>query len=526
MTDEQKTTFDQQELRELILKMTPKQLDEYLDIHEKERVLKARENYIDYLRYVYQDEWKDGKHIFFLCDKIEKFLNDELLDSKGRVARFLLLSEPPQHGKSMMLTNTLPSYRVCKYKKDRIALISYGEDLANEFGRENLLKVQEHGNNIFGVELNPTAKAVSDFRISGHRGRVFSRGIQAGITGNAADLIIIDDPLKGEKDSNSEDARNYINREFKKSIVSRLSAKAKVIIIQTRWHDEDLIGKIIKEDKLRYVYYNIPCEALENDILGRKKGEPLFPEIGKDKAWLEEYKEIYSGEEGEQAWESLYQGNPLLEKGYIFEKQWFENIYDELPEMMFTAMSVDASFKGGETSDNVSIQVWGKRNSAMYFIDNVTRRMSFTETIEMIKLMREKHPKIDVIYIEDKANGSAIIDVLSREISGIVPIEPRGGKASRASAITIYFKANNIFLPKEAPWKYSFIAECLKFDGSGKYKDDQVDSMTQCLANIGKFVTGVPDNSIKNSFFGEKRDKNQDNLFKIEIDNTFINYVG
>jgi hypothetical protein len=158
--------------------------------------------------------------------------------------------------------------------------VSYGDDLAQRFGRRNKQKILEYGEDLWGIRLANYSKSDTEFEIEGYHGSMISRGIMAGITGQPADLIIIDDPVKNRQEAESETYRERIWDEWQNSIKTRLSAQGKVEVIMTRWHSDDLAGRLKKAYADRFLCITLPCEAEENDPLGRQIGDPLFPEIG------------------------------------------------------------------------------------------------------------------------------------------------------------------------------------------------------------------------------------------------------
>jgi hypothetical protein len=223
----------------------------------------------------------------------QDLVEGRLKNEEGEEYLGLILSVPPQHGKSECITATLPSWYLGKYPERRVIEVSYGDDLAQVFGRRNKQKIEEYGEEIFGIRLSKNTRSETEFEIEGHKGSMISRGIMSGITGRSSDLVILDDPIKNRMEAESQTYRDRVWDEWQNSIKTRLSAKGKVIVIQTRWHEDDLAGRLSRNYPKRFKYINIPCEAEENDILGRKPGDALFPEIGKDKAWLQKFKEDY-----------------------------------------------------------------------------------------------------------------------------------------------------------------------------------------------------------------------------------------
>lgn len=436
----------------------------------------AREKYCDYVRYVHRGKWTKSRLGSFICNEVQKFIEEKT----GHPYDILIISMPPQHGKSQSITETLPSWYLGRYKDNRVIEISYNTRFARKFGRYNKRKIEEFGKDLFGIEISPSASSDENFELAGSNGSMISRGALSGVTGNPADLMIIDDPIKNRAEADSETHREKIWNEWTDSFRSRLSAGAKVILIQTRWHEDDLAGRIIDLEK-NYRVLNLPCEAEENDLLGRAVGEPLHPEIGKDKKWLKQFKATMIKTEGSRTWNSLYQGHPVAEEGNLVHREWWK-YYTELPSMNMIVISVDASFKNTNNSDYVAIQVWGKSNCNYYLIDRIKKRLSFTETVQHIRFMRSKYPSTSAVFIEDKANGSAIIDVLRKECPYVIPVNPLGGKEARVNAISPVIESGSCFLPATASWTVDFVNEFAAFPNGAH--DDEVDACSQALNKL------------------------------------------
>ena len=429
-----------------------------------------RSSYAAYCYFVHKEKWIDTKFHRFLADKVQTFVETVT----GNPYDILVLSTPPQHGKSMTVTETFPSWYEGKYPDRRCIVACYNDDFAGKFGRRNKNKIDEYGQFIFNITLSKSSDR--DIEIADHGGSIITRGIMSGITGNSGDLIIIDDPVKNRQEADSVTYRERLWEEWQNSIKTRTQAGTKIIIIQTRWHEDDLAGRVIREENNVEVV-NIPVEAEENDILGRKVGDALCPEIGKDNKWLQAFKASYT--DGMRAWNALFQGRPTSEEGNIFKREWWR-FYDVLPEHLpLKVISVDATFKDNADSDFVAIEVWGKLNADFYLIDMLKRRMDFPDTLKAIKAMNAKYPDRYSILIEDKANGPAIIAMLKHEIPGIIPIEPKGSKIARANAVTGIIESGNVHLPRFADFTSEFIEEHAAFPNG--VNDDLVDSCTQFL---------------------------------------------
>lgn len=484
---------------------------EYLTSKLKQ-VKRQINTYSDYVKHVFEiilgEKFVYGKHIDFICNKIDLFLSNKMIVD-GDVIDVLCFSLPPQHGKSMCLTETLPSYYLGKYPTNRVILTGYSDAFAQKFSRRNKEKIQRFGNSIYGINISKKKESTKEFELDNELGSCIARGIQSGITGNPADLIIVDDPIKTREEAESETIREKIWDEYLNSLKTRLSAKGKIIVIQTRWHEDDLIGRIEKYET-NYEYYNIPCEAQEHDLIDRPKGDSLFPGIGKDNTWKDKIKKSYLNDpdKGYRAWLSLFQGQPNTIEGNKIKRWWFnywqyegklikpqffqknETSYvkkyaEFIPDYFDdTVQSWDCSFKKTEKSDMVCGTVWGRRLQKYYLLDMVNKKMDIIETMEGIKAFKEKYPRISSTFIEDKANGSAVIQMLGSKLPGIIPIEPDGGKEARVNAVSPALESGNVYIPHPSyfNWVNEFLDQCCKFP-EATY-DDIVDSTSQALNRL------------------------------------------
>lgn len=436
----------------------------------------ARRNYGDYLRLVHGSAWVETRLSRYLAAKLQTFLESDT----GNAYDILIIHTPPQHGKSMTVTESLPSWVLGKWPDRRIILGSYNDESAERFARRNKEKLRMWGKPLFGVEIGGVDRA-TEFEIRGRRGRLISRGIRAGVTGNSADLMILDDPIKNRQEADSPAYRKELWEEWVNSFKSRLAAGAKVVLIMTPWHEGDIAATIRKtEENVEVV--RIPVEAEEGDVLGRSVGEPLCPELGKGEAWLRQFRKSYLSDPqgGQRAWTALYCCSPRAEGGNLVKRAWWR-YYEIAPRLASEVISVDAAFKSAEHNDFVAITVWGKRGSDYYLKECVNAHLDFTATLNAIREMQRRFPEARTVLIEDKANGSAIISVLQKELF-CVAVEPKGGKAARVHAVSPAIESGHVLLPKSAPWLGEYLEQWSAFP-AGRH-DDMVDSSTQALSYL------------------------------------------
>ena len=438
----------------------------------------ARRNYADYLAYVNGKAWTKTAFSQYLANRIQEFLET---DSKNAYD-ILILESPPQHGKSWTVTEALPSWYLGKHPEARVIEVSYNDDTGERFLRKNKDKVKNVGKTLFNIVVGKIDRSDHFELTSG--GSMLSRGIMSGITGNPADLLIIDDPIKSRQEADSETTRNRIWGEWLNSMKSRLSAGAKVILIMTPWHEDDMAARMARTESCATLL-RFPVEAQEEDILGRKPGEPLCPEIGKDGKWLEQFKQSYlsDAQGGPRAWSSLYMCNPVIEGGNLVKREWWQYYDPKTIDAFGTeCISVDAAFKDGKDNDYVSIQVWGKLQDNYYLRYCCNEHLDFAATVKKIQIVRGAYPKAARLYIEDKANGSAIIQTLQREMPGVIGVNPLGGKIARVNAVSAMIETGHVYLPQGAPWLEDYLKQWSEFP-AGKH-DDMVDASTQALSKM------------------------------------------
>ena len=438
----------------------------------------ARRNYGDYLRYVHCPAWTHTRMAAFLADRVQSFLEEKT----DRAYDLLIIQTPPQHGKSMAVTESLPAWYLGKYPERRVILGSYNEASAERFARRNKEKMKAYGRTLFGVCIGKVDRT-TEFELQDHGGRLISRGILSGVTGNPAELMILDDPIKNRLEADSPVIRRRLWEEWQNSFKSRLAAGAKVILIMTPWHEDDLAARLLKSEH-HVTLLRLPVEAEEGDLLGRKPGEPLCPELGKDEGWLRQFKAGYLSDPqgGQRAWQALYQCAPRKEEGNLIRRKWWK-FYDpaEVKDFAVEVISVDAAFKGGEQNDYVAITVWGKRGNDYFLRQCRNEHLDFSATLRSIREVKRSYPRAGAVLIEDKANGSAVVNVLSREMF-CIPVSPRGGKVARVNAVSAAIESGHVFLPREAPWLGEYLEQWSAFPAAKH--DDMVDSSTQALSYL------------------------------------------
>lgn len=423
----------------------------------------------------------------------------------------LIISLPPQEGKSQRVTRTSSLWRLIQAPETRLGIVSYAQALAETFSRDvrNWVNVYDGTEGTLDLELriardNGSARR---WQLAGHRGGIVAVGVESGITGRPLDGLVIDDPFADDKQADAAYYRNLVWDRWRSSWSTRLAPGAPVILIMTRWHEDDLAGRLVgAEDGRRWQVINIPALADhdpakgETDPLGRAPGQWLPSARGRtDAEW-----EAIRIQVGTRVFNALYQGRPSPSTGNVWRRPWWR-FYESMlwtlaedgsyrVEADEVIQSWDCSFKASHDSDFVVGTVWARRGANVYLLDKIHKRLTFTETLTAISALTARWPQATAKYIEDKANGTAVIDTLKKNIPGIVPINPTESKYARANAVAPFIQAGNVWLP--APQVAlpdvdpdSLIDEAAGFPNAAH--DDQVDSTSQALAQMLLDGTGA-----------------------------------
>ena len=475
--------------------------DSNKDIYRKElEKANARISYLDYLRYTIPN-FIPTKFHQFLASVYQKAIEDI---EAGKMVR-ICLSMPPRHGKTLLGAETLPTWFVGRNPNSTAILTAYNTELAEKFGDRNRQKAKRYWKELWNLDISPSQDNKALFEVKGHSGGIMSAGLTGGIVGNGGRLFIVDDPYKNGEEAYSATTRDKVDQMFRDSVLTRLNGKGNgIIVVHTRWHEDDLIGKLSREEG--WVVINIPVVADGTfDVLNRKKGEMLCNELGFDAKWAEATHKAV----GKRVWSSQYMGKPTIENGNLFQRHTFKSYTkNDLPTVFDEVVqSWDLSFSNQSSSDFVAGQVWGRKGADHYLLKRLNKRMSFTETIEMMRQFAVAFPLARRIYVERRANGQAVIETLSKEIGGIVPVIPKESKVGRATSVSPYFEAGNIYIPSEQIDKNieDYIQQFMRFPNSDY--DDEVDATTQYLneiryVNSGKIVLGSNIERINRAFRG------------------------
>lgn len=344
----------------------------------------ARKGLLPFSILTYPD-FISGWHIRLLCQKLEAV-------ERGEIKR-LMVFMPPRHCKSMLCSERFPAWYLGRNPNKQIICATYGDDLARDFGRKvrNLMQTPEYQLTFPNVTLSEDSSAIGKFATN-KEGLYISTGVGGALTGRGADILLIDDPIKNRQDADSEVKRKAIWDWYVSTARTRVMPNGAIILIQTRWHKDDLAGKLLKSMRQggeQWEIVNLPALATQ-DTSNRKQGEALWKEF-----WDEDKLEATKKAIGSREWQALYQQTPTDPENQVFHSELFR-YYEQLPadtDSMSVLMAVDPAFSKKKTSDYSAIMIVGKHEDKTYILEYSNKRLNPSELIdEILRLYKKWKP--------------------------------------------------------------------------------------------------------------------------------------
>lgn len=416
----------------------------------------------EYAAHKSKGSWEDVRHLAYLSDVIGRLV------VRGNAR--LIVSLPPRHGKTSLISQWLPAWYMELFPTRFVLLGMYEAKIARNYSRKVRATLRDEPDST--IELNEESQAV-DFWHTIEDGGMSSAGVGGPFTGKGGDLIVIDDPIKNWEEAMSETYRQRVIDWFESVVYTRLSPGGSLIVVMTRWHEDDLIGYLLRERKEEWTHIRLPAIAEENDPLGRNVGDALWPQ----RYPIETLKKIRTSI-GPRRFEGLYQQSPSAQSGTLIRRDYIRR-YDSDPTLHQWLMSWDMSFKDEKDSSYTVGQVWGRKGANVYLVDQVRERVDFVGALRMFQNLVQQYPQCRAKLVEETANGPAVISALKKRIPGIVPIKPKDSKVARVQSVLPYFEAGNVYVPR-AEWADECLEEWFIFP-NGRH-EDQVDAMSQALA--------------------------------------------
>ena len=458
-------------------------------------------------------------HLVYLSERIAQAVKDV---ENGQDRR-IIVEMPPRSGKSLLATQIAPTWILSTHPDWPILLTSYSGTLATSWGRQIRRWIAE-GRAGSHLQIADDAGAAADWEtVEG--GAIRSRSIREPLTGFGAKVLVVDDPVKDHISAHSKTTREEVWHWFQSVAVTRLHPPSLVIVVMTRWHEDDLVGRLLNPatdggDPDAWEVIRFPAIATEGDVLGRTVGQPLYSpliEETEDQAvarWAGVKRAV-----GTYAWSALYQQQPSPAEGAIFSTSWWrywttdpaladsDNVVLVDPQMFATGRWLDSwdfTFDKTEKADYVVGQRWVKVEANRYLIAQQRDRMDINDMLAAMNRWAGTEPiespygqHVRTRLVEKKASGAAIITMLRNKIAGIKPINPTTSKEARARAVTPEIETGNVLLPHPGmpgyEWVRDLVTEFQEFPNGAN--DDQVDAASQALmefADVGVATVQSP----------------------------------
>ena len=422
-----------------------------------------------------------------ICQRLEKF--SQAVED-GESPR-LMLFMPPRHGKSTLASVAFPAWHLGKNPKHEFISCSYSGSLAMTFSRKvrQLLREPNYRNIFAKTLLDRTSQSVEAW-LTTQGGGYVAAGVGGGITGKGANILVIDDPVKNREDAESEFNRESVWNWYTSTAYTRLAPGGGVLIILTRWHDDDLAGRLLtaaKDGADQWEVVKYPAVA-EKDEEFRKTGEALHPERYNLDALQQIQKAV-----GPRDWVALYQQNPVADEGDYFNRdmiRYYENEDVDLSKLRYYCAWDLAIGQRDRNDYSVGIVVGVDEYDNMYVVDTVRGKFDGFELVEQILDLYETW-RPGIVGIEKGHIEMAIGPFFEKRVRERRLHEAyfkdlkvgRRDKEARARAIQGRMQQGMVYFPKEAVWTGPLVAELLRFP-NGTH-DDQVDA----LAWIGLMMT-------------------------------------
>lgn len=430
----------------------------------------AREGLIKYAIAV-NDKYEPNWHHFEIAEKLEKA-------ARGEIKR-LMIFMPPRHGKSELASILFPSWYLGNNPDKNVIAISYGEDLSIKFGRQvrNLIMSDVYNYIFPECELSPDSKSANKFDTV-DRGGYFATGVGGVLTGFGADLMIIDDPIKNREEADSDTVRQKIKDFYSSTARTRLEKGASLIVIQTRWHDDDLSGWLLEQslngEGEEWEVVSYPAVATHDEPY-RDAGEPLWPE----RFDLDELNRIKRSVT-DRDWNALYQQTPSGEGVQKFFREWFR-YWDELPGQMTYLTVVDPAFKKKAGSDSSVVMTVGFSGSKVYILEYTKGKYELPALIDKIAYHAKKWNPVRV-GVEAYAAQAGVAQRLREKFADdeiyidVVDILQKGSKEQKIESISPKWREGKIL---HHPTMIDLEQQLLSFP-TGKH-DDVIDAVQMAV---------------------------------------------
>jgi predicted phage terminase large subunit-like protein len=417
-------------------------------------------------------------------------LSQKLVDlAAGRIKR-LIIEMPPRSGKSELASHWFPVWYLRQWPDREIILASYEADFAAKWGRKTRNSILENGDKL-KIQLSPDSQATNRWETTMGGGMV-TAGVGGPITGRGAHLLIVDDPIKNQEEAFSEVYREKTWDWFRSTAYTRLEPGGVAVLIMTRWHNDDLAGRLIREmenggEKWEVICF--PAVAEVDDDIGRFTGEALWPE----RFNLDALGQIKNAV-GSRIWFSMYQQRPTPLEGAVFQREWFK-IADKGPAVYPRVRFWDfaATEAKGKSDPDWTAGALVSVIDGQWWVYDIRRIRGTPKSVEdLVVQTAQIDSNLTQIWIEQEPGSSGIhtIDYYQRSVLVGYPVQglrTTGPKILRAQPMSAAAEAGNVFLVNGS-WVNDFLDEVEAFPAGAH--DDQVDAVSGAFTVLGAAEQG------------------------------------
>ncbi|MDD4988735.1 MAG: phage terminase large subunit [Candidatus Izemoplasmatales bacterium] len=447
-------------------------------MHEWEDRLLANIDLAAFIQRASGGAWDRADHLDLLCHALEAV-------ERGDIRR-VIVTMPPRHGKSEVVSKHLPAWYLGLHPDREVILTSYSAELAQDHSRVAREVLREQGPPVFGVSVAQDSAAVNRWGVEGHRGGMIAVGIGGSITGRGAHLAIIDDPFKGPEDSHSPTQRKRVIDWYRTVLRTRLAPGGAIIVIHTRWHKGDLVGHLLAEAEVggeQWTVIDLPAIAEEGDLLGRAPGVPLWPERF-PLADLQELQRTLTT----YWWQAVYQQKPGDPEGHQFKREYFRYFGTDGDQFVLHNPGDDTRIPASRCIVFQTCDVAGSLSaSADYFVIGTWAITPHRDLLllDIIRTRIEGPDQPDLLTqafhrwrpalqgIESNGIGKTAYQTMVRSGLPVVELLADRDKALRAIPIASRYKAGAVYHPEHAAWLSEYEEELAGFPNAPH--DDQVD---------------------------------------------------
>lgn len=421
--------------------------------------------------------WMPAQHLVELCRVLEAVECGEL--------RRVMVFMPPRHGKSEVVSKKFPAWYLGRNPDKEIILSSYSGDLAFDFSRIARNTLRDWGY-LWDVSIAQDSGAVARWGIQGHRGGMVAAGVGGPITGRGAHVAIIDDPFKNWQEAASLTTRERVWDWYRSTLRTRLSPGGAIVLVMTRWHEDDLAGRLLNHkggNEWKVIEFKQYAE--ENDPLGREPGETLWPEWYSPEEIAEMKEDL-----GSYLFSAMHQQSPSPEEGDLFKRAWFRYFYEDGDYYVLITggkdkriekskcwiyQTVDPAATEREKSDYFVCSTFAVTPERDLLILDVFRDHAETTKHEAILKQLYERYKPTFQGVENKTFGLNIIQNARYSGLPVRPIKADTDKVSRARPVSARYEIGTVYHKKDAPWLNVVEDELLKFPNAEH--DDIVDTI-------------------------------------------------